>query len=150
MPENIFSLSFVFILSKVPGDHVSARVGKLYVRDTRDDLGEERSVGWILGFLEHLGVAITESRLKQQEVRGFCSVRRSKKTLISTCRMSHSLMVPLLELYTNRLHSFGWNSEAVMTSVSSSMLAGLMSTMLNDWSVISMCQRLMRRSSAER
>merc|ERR1712142_105521 len=59
-------------------------------------------------------------------------------------------MVPLLELYTNRLHSLGWNSEAVITSVSSSMLAGLMSTMLNDWSVISMCQRLMRRSSADK
>ena len=39
---------------------------------------------------------------------------------------------------------------ATRTSVSSSMLAGLMSTMLKDWSVISMCHRLMRRSSAER
>ena len=44
----------------VPGDHVSARVGKLNIRDTRDDLGEERSVGGILWLLEHLGVAITE------------------------------------------------------------------------------------------
>ena len=75
MPENIFSLSFGFILSKVPGDHVSARVGKLYVRDTRDDLGEERSVGWILRFLKHLGVAITESRLKQELVR--CLLRQA-------------------------------------------------------------------------
>ena len=64
--------------------------------------------------------------------------------------MSHSLMVPLLELYTNRLHSLGWNSEAVITSVSSSMLAGLMSTMLKDWSVISMCHRLILRSSADK
>ena len=64
--RKIFSL---LILSKIPGDHVSARVGKLYVRDTRDDLGEERSVGWILWFLEHLGVAITESRLKQEQLR---------------------------------------------------------------------------------
>merc|ERR1719480_106679 len=59
-------------------------------------------------------------------------------------------MVPLLELYTKRLHSLGWNSEAVMTSVSSSMLAGLMSTMLNDWSVISMCHKLILRSSADK
>merc|ERR1719228_1857385 len=44
-------------------------------------------------------------------------------------------MVPLLELYTNRLHSLGWNSEAVITSVSSSMLAGLMATMLKDWAL---------------
>ena len=43
--------------------------------------------------------------------------------------MSHSLIIPLLLLYTNTLHSDGWNSAAVMTSVSSSMLAGLMSTM---------------------
>ena len=37
-------------------------------------------------------------------------------------------MVPLLLLYTNRLHSVGWNSEAVITSVNSSILAGLIST----------------------
>lgn len=42
--------------------------------------------------------------------------------------ISQSLIVPLLLLYTNRLHSCGWNSAAVITSVSSSMLAGFMST----------------------
>ena len=42
--------------------------------------------------------------------------------------MSHNLTVPLLLLYTKRLHSDGWNSAAVITSVNSSMLAGLMST----------------------
>jgi hypothetical protein len=42
--------------------------------------------------------------------------------------MSHSLIVPLLLLYTNRLHSTGWNSAAVITSVSSSIFVGLMST----------------------
>merc|ERR1712127_213384 len=66
------------------------------------------------------------------------------------CLMSHRRIVPLLEEYTKRLHSLGWNSEAVITSVSSSMLAGLISTMLKDWSVISMCHRLIRRSSADR
>lgn len=44
-------------------------------------------------------------------------------------RMSHSRMVPLLLLYTNTLHWCGWNSAAVITSVSSSMFTGLMSTM---------------------
>ena len=46
--------------------------------------------------------------------------------------------------------SLGQLTTTKRTSVSSSMLAGLMSTMLKDWSVISMCHRLMRRSSAER
>lgn len=44
-------------------------------------------------------------------------------------RMSASLML-LFELeYMKRLHCVGWNSAAVMTSVSSSILTGLMSTM---------------------
>ena len=43
--------------------------------------------------------------------------------------MSASFML-LLELeYTKRLQWWGWNSAAVMTSVSSSMFAGLISTM---------------------
>jgi hypothetical protein len=46
------------------------------------------------------------------------------------CRMSASLMVPLELAYMNQLQLFGWNSAAVMTSVNSSMFAGLMSTML--------------------
>ena len=44
-------------------------------------------------------------------------------------RISASLML-LFELeYMNRLQCCGWNSVAVMTSVSSSMFTGLMSTM---------------------
>ncbi len=43
-------------------------------------------------------------------------------------RISHKRIMPLLLLYTNKLHSFGWNSAAVITSVSSSMFAGFMST----------------------
>ena len=43
-------------------------------------------------------------------------------------RMSASLMVPLELEYINRLQCIGWNSAAVMTSVSSSMFTGLMST----------------------
>ena len=46
-------------------------------------------------------------------------------------RMSQSRMVPLLLLYTKVLHCCGWNSAAVMTSVNSSILAGLISTMSN-------------------
>ena len=44
-------------------------------------------------------------------------------------RISASLIVPLEDEYMNRLHDSGWNSAAVMTSVSSSMFVGLMSTM---------------------
>lgn len=47
----------------------------------------------------------------------------------AAARMSQSRREPLLLLYTNRLQCSGWNSAAVITSVSSSMLAGLMSTM---------------------
>ena len=50
--------------------------------------------------------------------------------------MSASLML-LLELeYMKTLHWVGWNSAAVMTSVNSSMLAGLMSTMSARGSVL--------------
>ncbi len=52
-------------------------------------------------------------------------------------------------LYMKRLQCTGWNSAAVMTSVSSSMFAGLMSTMLKLRSLISRFQRFIRRSSAE-
>lgn len=43
--------------------------------------------------------------------------------------MSHRRMVPLLLLYTKTLHWCGWHSAAVITSVSSSILAGFISTM---------------------
>lgn len=43
--------------------------------------------------------------------------------------ISLNLIVPLLELYMNTLHCSGWNSAAVITSVNSSILAGLISTM---------------------
>lgn len=43
--------------------------------------------------------------------------------------MSASLIVPFELEYMNRLQWMGWNSAAVMTSVNSSMLTGLMSTM---------------------
>ena len=44
-------------------------------------------------------------------------------------RMSASLMLLFELLYMNKLHCVGWNSAAVMTSVSSSIFAGLISTM---------------------
>ena len=43
--------------------------------------------------------------------------------------MSASLMLLFELLYMNKLHCVGWNSAAVMTSVSSSIFAGLISTM---------------------
>jgi len=62
-------------------------------------------------------------------------------------RMSANLMVPLELAYMNQLQLIGWNSAAVITSVSSSMFAGLMSTMLKLWSWMLRFQRLILRSS---
>lgn len=76
-------------------------------------------------------------------------------------RMSASLIVPFELEYMNRLHWMGWNSAAVMTSVNSSMLTGLMSTMsaklahavhhhpLKLWSLMFKFHRLIRKSSAD-
>lgn len=44
--------------------------------------------------------------------------------------ISASLIVPLELAYMNQLQLCGWNSAAVMTSVSSSIFAGFISTML--------------------
>jgi hypothetical protein len=59
-------------------------------------------------------------------------------------------MLPLLLLYTKILQDIGWKSAAVTTSVSSSMFAGLISTMLKDLSVIPAFHKLIRRSSADK
>src|SRR3989338_2342202 len=64
-------------------------------------------------------------------------------------RMSASFMPPFDELYRKWWQCGGWNSAAVMTSDSSSMLAGLMSTILKLRSETSKFHRLIRRSSAE-
>ena len=61
--------------------------------------------------------------------------------------MSANLMVPLELAYMNQLQACGWNSAAVITSVSSSIFAGLISTMLKLWSWIFKFHRLIRRSS---
>jgi hypothetical protein len=78
--------------------------------------------------------------------------------------MSASLIVPFELEYMNKLQCIGWNSAAVMTSVSSSMFTGLMSTMSEQRSVkhhrlnryelklsleIPRFHKLIRRSSAE-
>lgn len=62
------------------------------------------------------------SVMQQRDLHFECLSQRA------AARMSHRRMVPLLLLYTNTLHWCGWHSAAVITSVSSSMLAGLMST----------------------
>lgn len=49
-----------------------------------------------------------------------------------------------------RLQLVGWKHDAVMTSVSSSMFSGLMSTMLKLIWLLFMFHRLMRRSSADK
>ncbi|KAH3669810.1 hypothetical protein OGATHE_002622 [Ogataea polymorpha] len=64
-------------------------------------------------------------------------------------RISFNLMVPFEEEYMNKLQSVGWNSALVITSVSSSILTGLISTMLKDWSAIPKFHKLILRSSEE-
>lgn len=73
--------------------------------------------------------------------RLWCSSHKAR------CRMSASLMVPFELAYMNQLQLVGWNSAAVITSVSSSMFAGLMSTILKLCSWMLRFHRLMRRSS---
>mmetsp|Transcript_41 Transcript_41/g.141 ORF Transcript_41/g.141 Transcript_41/m.141 type:complete len:216 (-) Transcript_41:77-724(-) len=65
-------------------------------------------------------------------------------------RMSANRMDPRDDEYMKMLQWLGWKLAAVMTSVSSSMFSGLMSTMLNDSDELSRCHRFTRRSSAER
>mmetsp|Transcript_47039 Transcript_47039/g.112064 ORF Transcript_47039/g.112064 Transcript_47039/m.112064 type:complete len:210 (-) Transcript_47039:360-989(-) len=64
-------------------------------------------------------------------------------------RVSAILIEPREFDHRNRLQWSGWHDAAVITSVSSSMLSGLMSTMLNEVSETPRFHRLIRRSSAE-
>lgn len=79
--------------------------------------------------------------LTQRHLRLWCSSHNAR------CRMSASLIVPFELAYINQLQLVGWNSAAVITSVSSSMFAGLISTMLKLWSWILRFHKLIRRSS---
>ena len=107
------------------------------------------------------GVARVQNDATQRNAHFACRSHSAES------RMSASLIVPFELEYMNRLHCWGWNSAAVMTSVSSSMLTGLMSTMsarrrqgrviaagnagdsLKLWSLMFKFQRLILRSSAE-
>ena len=162
----------------LPRYHVATRVGELDVRDGGDDFREEGSVGRVLGLFEHLRVRVTERGLAHI-TQPDCSLCRGFKLARGTdcfflnyqfnieithylagrvdkeiallgveLRGSDNLKAP--HLLTPAPPRSTLVSVANFTSVSSSMLAGLMSTMLKDWSVISMCHKLMRRSSAER
>lgn len=85
--------------------------------------------------------AIAYSSSVEGYTRFWCSSHNAR------CRMSASLIVPFELAYINQLQLVGWNSAAVITSVSSSMLAGLISTILKLWSWILRFQRLTLRSS---
>jgi hypothetical protein len=88
------------------------------------------------------------SALQAQDVRDkIGNIRLACWSHNALSRMSASLIVPLELAYMNQLQLIGWNSAAVMTSVSSSMLAGFMSTMLKLWSWMFKFHRFIRRSS---
>lgn len=66
-------------------------------------------------------------------VQTWSGISRKCSRLVCLSQSAEALMsqrrsVPLLLLYTNRWQWWGWNSAAVITSVRSSMFAGLMST----------------------
>ena len=65
-------------------------------------------------------------------------------------RKSHRRTRPLLLLYTSSDACCGWNSAAVITSESSSMSSGLMSTMLKVDVFVCRFHRLIRKSSADK
>lgn len=65
---------------------------------------------------------------------GFYDLRLACWSQRALSLISASFIVPFELAYMNQLQLRGWNSAAVMTSVSSSMLAGLISTMLKLWS----------------
>lgn len=140
----------------VAGHHVSSAVAELDVRDGRDDFREEGAIVWILWLFEHLRQEkLFHHNHKLHLINVLCwyvsrwgtyksSVFAPSSNEIlhlawlshsADALMSHMRMVPLLLLYTKVLHWLGWNSAAVMTSVSSSMLAGLMSTISEEVSV---------------
>lgn len=81
-----------------------------------------------------------QNKLKEQGMQNSLLVCLSHN---ADCLISQSLTVPLLLLYANVLHSMGWNSAAVITSVSSSILAGLISTISDQvikvWKQMKMC-----------
>ena len=124
----------------VAREEVPAVLGELDVRHARDDLAEERLGRRVLLLLkdcargdraegESACEACDEAREGAREEEGEENARLACLSHRACSRMSASLTVPLDDEYEKRLHWSGWNSAAVMTSVSSSMLTGLMSRM---------------------
>lgn len=63
-----------------------------------------------------------------QDLAVVCHLRFTCRSQSADSRISASLIVPFELEYMKRLQCEGWNSAAVMTSVSSSILTGLIST----------------------
>ena len=110
----------------IPREHVSPVVAELDVRYGGDNFREERSVRGVFLFFEFC----QNEQFSQKCVLGGLGedARLACRSQRAESRMSANLMVPLELEYMNRLQCMGWNSAAVMTSVSSSIFTGLMST----------------------
>lgn len=112
---------------------ISAVPGELDVGNGRDDLGEEGFLGRVFLFLEfwpsaryaHVGLGSVQDRSNSKGADS----RFACESHSAASRISASLIVPFELEYMNMLQCIGWNSAAVITSVSSSMFTGLMSTM---------------------
>ena len=131
----------------VTAENMTTIFWKFQIGNGRNDFGEEGFWGWVFfllkiyekGAKKIIILNLKEGKLveKNEKVSKQGGGREGKKGCLRLAFWSQSadilmsaiLMVPLLLLYIKTLHWTGWNSAAVMTSVNSSMLTGLMSTM---------------------
>lgn len=100
-------------------------VAELHIGNRRDDFRKEGTGCRIFFFFKTLTKSINKNFVNMTRYDSHLEDLSQR----AESRISASLML-LLELeYIKRLQCMGWNSVAVITSVNSSMLTGLISTM---------------------
>lgn len=107
--------------------NIAAVLTEFDIGNRRDDFREEWSIRWILRFLKYY--LYYQFTMFQDVPYSLFPLPLAFWSHNADSLISANLIVPLLLLYMNKLHWWGWNSAAVITSVNSSILAGLMSTM---------------------
>ena len=111
----------------VAAEDVSTIMREADIRDRGDDFREEGARRRVF-LLFKLCKGISKSKMYVSQ--GGKVSRLACWSHRALSRMSASLMVPFELAYMNQLQLWGWNSAAVITSVSSSIFAGFISTML--------------------
>lgn len=110
----------------IPWKNISTIMTKVDVRYRRDDFRKEGTMSWIFSLLKYYTI---NDKIRQEMQIFFPGLPLACWSHKADSLISLNLIVPLLELYIKTLHCWGWNSAAVMTSVNSSIFAGLISTM---------------------